>query len=363
MEASTFERKYVVNVSAMEGVFGRGYKGPGHPHTNMAKAALNMLTRTSSSEMKEHGILMTAVDTGWITDERPHVTKERLAKEGFHAPLDLIDGAARVYHPTSARPAARSTRGSSSRTTSRPAGSRRLVPRLTRHRRGDVASPRRGAPNRRRRGSSWPHVRIFPRSVRHTVYPGAAARVRGPRAPGRAIGRGRDAKDRAPPGTPSSPWPLEPHRNSVPSTRTAPGVVPAKAAQRRRRQRDAARARARRRSVEAQLAAIIAAPRPHGAVAVERQGEVLAGDDPREGHGRGAGASGNGDPLRRAAELAAVIAPPAPEPAVVGERQRMIVTGGDGDDVPDVVRHGHRRLRRDVQERRRPAGRPWTNPR
>lgn len=99
MEASTFERKYVVNVSAMEGVFGRGYKGPGHPHTNMAKAALNMLTRTSSSEMKEHGILMTAVDTGWITDERPHVTKERLAKEGFHAPLDLIDGAARVYHP------------------------------------------------------------------------------------------------------------------------------------------------------------------------------------------------------------------------------------------------------------------------
>ncbi|MFD5868663.1 SDR family NAD(P)-dependent oxidoreductase [Corynebacterium sp. NPDC060344] len=99
MEASTFDRKYVVNVSAMEGVFGRGYKGPGHPHTNMAKAALNMLTRTSSSELRENGILMTAVDTGWITDERPHVTKERLAKEGFHAPLDLIDGAARVYHP------------------------------------------------------------------------------------------------------------------------------------------------------------------------------------------------------------------------------------------------------------------------
>lgn len=99
MEASTFTRKYVVNVSAMEGVFGRGYKGPGHPHTNMAKAALNMLTRTSAGELREHGILMTAVDTGWITDERPHVTKERLAKEGFHAPLDLIDGAARVYHP------------------------------------------------------------------------------------------------------------------------------------------------------------------------------------------------------------------------------------------------------------------------
>jgi NAD(P)-dependent dehydrogenase (short-subunit alcohol dehydrogenase family) len=93
-------RAYVVNVSAMEGVFGRGYKGPGHPHTNMAKAALNMLTRTSAREMFESdGILMTSVDTGWITDERPHPTKVRLAEEGFHAPLDLVDGAARVYDP------------------------------------------------------------------------------------------------------------------------------------------------------------------------------------------------------------------------------------------------------------------------
>ncbi|HSP52284.1 MAG TPA: short-chain dehydrogenase, partial [Cryobacterium sp.] len=85
--------------SAMEGVFGRGYKGPGHPHTNMAKAALNMLTRTSAKEMLSDGILMTSVDTGWITDERPHPTKIRLAEEGFHAPLDLVDGAARVYDP------------------------------------------------------------------------------------------------------------------------------------------------------------------------------------------------------------------------------------------------------------------------
>ena len=100
MAASPAKRTYVVNVSAMEGVFGRGYKGPGHPHTNMAKAALNMLTRTSAREMFEtDGILMTAVDTGWITDERPHFTKVRLAEEGFHAPLDLVDGAARVYDP------------------------------------------------------------------------------------------------------------------------------------------------------------------------------------------------------------------------------------------------------------------------
>jgi NAD(P)-dependent dehydrogenase (short-subunit alcohol dehydrogenase family) len=97
---SPARRKYVVNVSAMEGQFSRGYKGPGHPHTNMAKAALNMLTRTSAREMLDtDGILMTSVDTGWITDERPHPTKARLAEEGFHAPLDLADGAARVYDP------------------------------------------------------------------------------------------------------------------------------------------------------------------------------------------------------------------------------------------------------------------------
>lgn len=100
LAASPARRTYVVNVSAMEGSFGRGYKGSGHPHTNMAKAALNMLTRTSAREMLEaEGILMTSVDTGWITDERPHTTRLRLADEGFHAPLDLADGAARVYDP------------------------------------------------------------------------------------------------------------------------------------------------------------------------------------------------------------------------------------------------------------------------
>jgi NAD(P)-dependent dehydrogenase (short-subunit alcohol dehydrogenase family) len=99
MAAAEARRKYVVNVSAMEGQFGRMYKGAGHPHTNMAKAALNMLTRTSARDLFAERILMTSVDTGWITDERPHPTKARLAGEGFHAPLDLVDGAARVYDP------------------------------------------------------------------------------------------------------------------------------------------------------------------------------------------------------------------------------------------------------------------------
>ncbi|OLE28968.1 MAG: short-chain dehydrogenase [Catenulispora sp. 13_1_20CM_3_70_7] len=100
MKASPGRRKHIVNVSAMEGVFSRSYKGPGHPHTNMAKAALNMLTRTSAQEMfQTDGILMNSVDTGWITDERPHPDRIRLADAGFHAPLDLVDGAARVYDP------------------------------------------------------------------------------------------------------------------------------------------------------------------------------------------------------------------------------------------------------------------------
>jgi NAD(P)-dependent dehydrogenase (short-subunit alcohol dehydrogenase family) len=101
MRASSARRTYVVNVSAMEGQFGgRRYKGAGHPHTNMAKASLNMLTRTSAGEMFETDqILMNAVDTGWITDERPHADKLRIAAEGWHAPLDLVDGAARVYDP------------------------------------------------------------------------------------------------------------------------------------------------------------------------------------------------------------------------------------------------------------------------
>ena len=100
LAASEARRKYIVNVSAMEGQFSRRYKGAGHPHTNMAKASLNMLTRTSSEEMlATDRILMSAVDTGWITDERPHDSKVRMVAEGWHAPLDLIDGAARVYQP------------------------------------------------------------------------------------------------------------------------------------------------------------------------------------------------------------------------------------------------------------------------
>ena len=91
---------HVVNVSAMEGQFYRAFKTDRHPHTNMAKAALNMMTRTSAADYIKDGIHMNSVDTGWITDEDPHEIAERkTAEHGFHPPLDVVDGAARIVAP------------------------------------------------------------------------------------------------------------------------------------------------------------------------------------------------------------------------------------------------------------------------
>jgi NAD(P)-dependent dehydrogenase (short-subunit alcohol dehydrogenase family) len=97
--ASPHARRYVVNVTAVEGRFAVRNKTSGHPHTNMAKAALNMLTRTSAAELAEQGVHMCAVDTGWITDENPAPKKARMTGAGFRTPLDIVDGAARVYDP------------------------------------------------------------------------------------------------------------------------------------------------------------------------------------------------------------------------------------------------------------------------
>ncbi|MFJ5234784.1 SDR family NAD(P)-dependent oxidoreductase [Kitasatospora sp. NPDC088391] len=99
LEASPRPARYIVNVTAVEGRFEVRNKTAGHPHTNMAKAALNMLTRTSAAELAERGVHMCAVDTGWITDENPAPKKSRLADRGFRTPLDIVDGAARVYDP------------------------------------------------------------------------------------------------------------------------------------------------------------------------------------------------------------------------------------------------------------------------
>jgi NAD(P)-dependent dehydrogenase (short-subunit alcohol dehydrogenase family) len=99
MVATPGPHKHVVNVSAMEGQFYRSTKTDKHPHTNMAKAALNMMTRTSAPDFVKDGIHMNAVDTGWVTDEDPAAHAARKAKLGFSPPLDIIDGAARIVDP------------------------------------------------------------------------------------------------------------------------------------------------------------------------------------------------------------------------------------------------------------------------
>jgi NAD(P)-dependent dehydrogenase (short-subunit alcohol dehydrogenase family) len=97
----TLERdKHIVNVSAMEGQFYRNFKTTRHPHTNMAKAALNMMTRTSAADYQTDGIHMNSVDTGWVTDEDPvEIAARKTAEQRFHPPLDIVDGGARIVDP------------------------------------------------------------------------------------------------------------------------------------------------------------------------------------------------------------------------------------------------------------------------
>jgi NAD(P)-dependent dehydrogenase (short-subunit alcohol dehydrogenase family) len=92
--------KHIVNVSAVEGQFYRKFKTTRHPHTNMAKAALNMMTRTAAADYHADGIHMNAVDTGWVTDEDPaHIAGRKIVEHRFHPPLDIVDGAARILDP------------------------------------------------------------------------------------------------------------------------------------------------------------------------------------------------------------------------------------------------------------------------
>jgi len=92
--------KHIINVSAVEGQFYRKFKTTRHPHTNMAKAALNMMTRTSAADYHADGIHMNSVDTGWVTDEDPvQIAARKTRDHQFHPPLDIVDGAARIVDP------------------------------------------------------------------------------------------------------------------------------------------------------------------------------------------------------------------------------------------------------------------------
>ena len=100
MLATPERDKHIVNVSAVEGQFYRKFKTTRHPHTNMAKAALNMMTRTSAADYANDGIHMNSVDTGWVTDEDPvHIAERKAEEHRFSPPLDIVDGAARIVDP------------------------------------------------------------------------------------------------------------------------------------------------------------------------------------------------------------------------------------------------------------------------
>ncbi|MGO2359190.1 SDR family NAD(P)-dependent oxidoreductase [Mesonia sp.] len=100
MKKDNTGQKHIINVTAMEGKFHRFFKESRHPHTNMAKAALNMLTHTAAGDLAKDGIFMNAVDTGWVTDEDPaELAKRKQELHDFQPPLDIVDGAARVMDP------------------------------------------------------------------------------------------------------------------------------------------------------------------------------------------------------------------------------------------------------------------------
>lgn len=99
MRCSPHKYKYIINVSSVEGQFSKENKNCFHPHTNMAKASLNMLTRTSAQDFFTDGIIMNSVDTGWITDENPDWIRRKNEKNGYKPPLDSLDGASRICDP------------------------------------------------------------------------------------------------------------------------------------------------------------------------------------------------------------------------------------------------------------------------
>lgn len=95
----TNRQSYIINVSAMEGNFYAPRKHSRHAHTNMAKAALNMMTRTAAGHYKDMGIYMNSVDTGWITNEKPNPGALGADERKTLMAIDEVDGAMRVLDP------------------------------------------------------------------------------------------------------------------------------------------------------------------------------------------------------------------------------------------------------------------------
>ncbi|TPG32934.1 SDR family NAD(P)-dependent oxidoreductase [Flavobacterium pectinovorum] len=96
---SGFEERFIVNVTSSEGIFSYTNKTVFHPHTNMTKAALNMMTLTSAREFAVDSIFMTSVDVGWISTGAKESLRKKQFEEGYIPPLDSVDGASRIFDP------------------------------------------------------------------------------------------------------------------------------------------------------------------------------------------------------------------------------------------------------------------------
>ena len=96
---STFSEKFIINITSSEGIFSYHNKTADHPHTNMTKAALNMLTRTTAQDFVKDQIYMCAVDVGWISTGAIEPLRQKQFDKGMIPPLDSVDGASRIMHP------------------------------------------------------------------------------------------------------------------------------------------------------------------------------------------------------------------------------------------------------------------------
>lgn len=99
LKRSGFKERFIVNVTSAEGIFSYANRTGKHPHTNMTKAALNMMTLTSAPEFAEDHIYMNCVDVGWISTGAIESLRERQFAQGYIPPLDSVDGASRIFDP------------------------------------------------------------------------------------------------------------------------------------------------------------------------------------------------------------------------------------------------------------------------
>ena len=89
-------RKFVINVSSVEGRFNTKQKLARHVHTNMAKASLNMMTHSIASDFVKDEIYVYSCDPGWVSNQFPSAYK---ISQEFKPYLSFDDGAVRILYP------------------------------------------------------------------------------------------------------------------------------------------------------------------------------------------------------------------------------------------------------------------------